>query len=343
MEIALLGISYGYNQYLHLIIVAPVDTNTDRSTLTQEVYRSISCCEYKLSQTLNCYKYGGKFFWGGKEDIMFPLSMRQIATPEAETRDRSPEQPNGTVLPSMQDTGDQLPALCSHLSYCQLTVTAHWYLFQLWWAPRQQYVPWSESRKPQSVVSHHHHCSLVCLHALTYLHASGRANQKTVYFSSLSPHIFCLVSTSRNLCEAAGFTSEFTSKSLRFAFRTTGLMIGTWWTNQRGESSYKRDFSCDEEEDEEERMSTKAATVEISVDAAIARLLLNVDNVSSRRSAKNATKGFLSIKKCTFKHYVKCFDEPFGMPLTIPFHVCFLEGPHFILLAVYQTDRWNAS
>lgn len=70
--------------------------------------------------------------FGGKEDIMFPVSMKQIASPEADSRNRSPEQPNVMVLPSVQDTGDQLPALCSHLSYCQLTVTAHWYLFQLW-------------------------------------------------------------------------------------------------------------------------------------------------------------------------------------------------------------------
>lgn len=99
-----------------------------------------------------------------------------------------------------------------------------------------------------------------CLPSCSHLRARVRpstSRPKTISFSSLSPHVFCLVSTLCNLREADCW--EFTSKSLRFMLRTTGLILyqmnAIWQTHQRGESSYERDFSCDEEEEEEERMS----------------------------------------------------------------------------------------
>lgn len=121
----------------------------------------------------------------------------------------------------MQDTGDQLPALCSQLSYCQVTVTAHWYLFQLWWAPRQQYVPWSESRKPQSVVSHHHQCSLVRLHALTYLHAFVQALQDQKRFISPVSHLTFSVLFQLYVT----FARQLDCWELGFTLRTPGLIL----------------------------------------------------------------------------------------------------------------------
>lgn len=53
MEIVILEISSAHNQCLHLLISLLVDKYTDRNTLIQEVYRSISSSEYACHQILS--------------------------------------------------------------------------------------------------------------------------------------------------------------------------------------------------------------------------------------------------------------------------------------------------
>lgn len=177
-ESALSEISYAYNQYSHLIMSAPADTNTNSlygKSTGFFFFPSLPCahCSHNRCSAATEANTG--------------RSWSNISTWDG-MWDRYSEQPNTTVVPPAQDTGGRLTALWAAISLLPLTGI---------------YFSWSERRGnntssgvQMSAVSQTKR-SFVCLQAATYLCPSVQETStgltETFFYISTHTHppAFC--------------------------------------------------------------------------------------------------------------------------------------------------------